>query len=187
MLKKTIVAGLLGALVLMAWTFVVDGIFGFRSSIDMKEITAEREVYSALKTHITEPGRYICNPELTGEQRFPDGEPVFSILYSGISHDAAGRETLFGLMVFLLAPLVGAWLLSQTSDRVLSSFPRKILFFTGIGLLFALYADLIRIGIGGYPATDALLFTLYHVIAWTLVGVLVAWRMKPARTVTASR
>ncbi len=187
MFKNIVTAGLLGALVLIGWTFVVDGVFGFRSSLDMKEITAESEVYNTLKTHITEPGRYSCNPELTEDQRFPDGEPVFSVLYSGMSHDQAGKETLVGLIVFLLTPLLGAWLLGQTSDRVLSSYPRKVLFFAGIGLLFALYADLTRFGVGGYPARDTLMFGIYHVAAWTLVGVSVAWRLKPTGAETANR
>ena len=187
MTRKIISAGLLGAVVLMAWTLLVNGLFGFQARIDMKQIAAEEEVYQTLKTHITEPGRYACNPPLTAENRFPDGQPAFSIFYSGISHDQAGREALVGLFVFLITPLIGAWLLSQTSERILSSYFRKVLFFTGIGLLFAFYADLTRFGVGGYPARDAMLYFVYHVAAWTLVGVSVAWRLKPVRVGVAGR
>ena len=142
MLKKVIVSGLLGGIVLLVWTFVVNGIFGLRSSIDMKPVSNERQVYEELKGSIIEPGRYIVNPELSSSGTFPAEEPVFSIHYSGMGHDAAGKLMLFQLAVFFLAPLTGAWMLSLTSSRVLSSYPRKVLFFTAIGLLIAFYSDL---------------------------------------------
>ncbi len=182
MLKKVIIAGMLGGVVLMVWTLVVNGIFRFQASIDMKRIEAERQVYEVLKEHIVDPGRYIINPELTSEMRFPDGEPAFSVLYGGVGHESAGSFMLVGLVIFFLAPMIGAWMLSQTSERVMSSYPRKVLFFVAIGLLFALFTDLTDFGIGSYPLRDALLFAINHIVAWTLVGVVVAWRMKPERT-----
>jgi hypothetical protein len=177
--KNVIRAGLLGGVVLIVWTFVVNGLLGFQARIDMKSIEAERTVYEVLKEHIVDPGRYLFNPALTTEERFPDGEPVFSVLYGGVGHESAGRFMLVGLVVFFLAPIIGAWLLSQTSGRVLASYPRKVLFFVGIGLLVAVFTDLPNFGIGRYPVTDAVLLAINHLIAWTLVGVVVAWRMRP--------
>lgn len=181
MSKKVIVAGLLGGVVLMVWTVVVNGILGFQARVEMKEMAGEREVYEVLKQHVVEPGRYVCNPELTAERRFPEGEPVFSVLYGGVGHEAAGGLMLVGLIVFILAPIIGAWMLSQASRRVLTSYPRKVLFFIAIGLLFALFADVMKYGIGGYPAGDTLLLAANHVAVWTLVGLVVAWRLTPAR------
>jgi len=185
MAKRVIVAGLLGGVVMIVWTFVVNGILGFGARIDMKPIPTERQVYESLKEHIAEPGRYICNPELTSEGRFPDGEPVFSILYGGMGHESAGGLMIVGLVVFLLAPMIGAWMLSQTSERVLSSFCRKVIFFVGIGLLFAVFGDLTNYGIGNYPLGDALALAANDIVVWTLVGVVVAWRITPRGSQTA--
>lgn len=179
MLKKVIVPGLMGGVVVIVWAFVVNGILGFQARIDMKQIADERQVYAILKEQIVEPGRYVCNPALTPEGRFPDGEPVFSVLYGGVGHEAAGGLALLGLVIFLISPMVGAWLLSQASARVISSYARKVLFFVAMGLLLALSADLPRFGIGGYPSRDALLLGASHLVMWTLVGLVVAWRMKP--------
>jgi len=184
--KNMIRAGLLGGVVLVAWTFVVNGLLGFQASIDMKSIETERQVYQVLKQHIVEPGRYIVNPALTSEQRFPNGEPVFSVLYGGVGHESAGRLMLVGLVGFFLAPLIASWLLSQTSAQVLSSYPRKVLFFVGIGLLLAIFSDLTNFGIGRYPVTDAVMLATNHVIAWTLVGLVVAWRIRPEPPDTGS-
>ncbi len=181
MLIKVITAGFLGGVVLVFWMIVVNGLLGFQARIDMKQIPTESVVYELLKENIVEPGRYVCNPALTAEHRFPGGEPVFSILYGGVGHEAAGRAMLIGLVMFILAPIIGAWMLSQTSEKVISSYPRKVLFFIGIGLLFAVFADLTRSGIGSYPIQDAVLLAISHVVVWTLVGLVVAWRIRPER------
>ncbi|UCF40499.1 MAG: hypothetical protein JSW43_12335 [Gemmatimonadota bacterium] len=148
----------------------------------MNRVAEERLVYETLAQHVVEPGRYVVNPQLTPEGRFPAGEPVFSVMFGGMGHEAAGGLALFGLMLFLLAPVIAAWMLSQTSDRVMSSYSRKALFFLAIGVLFAIVADLGDLGIGGYPARDAALLAASRIIAWTLVGLVVAWRLKPSQT-----
>jgi len=179
MAKKVIISGLLGGVVLIILTFILNAVFGFKSSMDMKQIPNERQVYEILKENIVKPGRYICNPEVTPETGFPGAEPVFSILYSGIGHESAGGLMLVGLVVFFLAPTIAAWMLSLTSDRILSNYPRKVLFFVAIGLLFAIFTDLSNFGIGNYPLSDALILAVHNIFVWTIVGLVVAWRMKP--------
>ena len=179
MLKKVIVSGLLGGIVLVVWTFAANGILGFRNDVDGRPIPDERQVYECLKGNIVEPGRYSCNPELASSGMFPGEEPVFGITYSGMGHASAGRLMLVQLGLFFLAPLIGAWMLSRTSERVLASYPRKMLFFVAIGLLFAVFGMLTRYGIDSYPLTDALMLAAYDLIAWTLVGLVVAWRIQP--------
>jgi hypothetical protein len=185
MMKKVIVAGLLGALVLIVWTFVVNGILGFKAGIDMKQVPNEREVYEVLKENVTEPGRYVCNPEVTSERRFPDGEPVFGILYGGMGHEGAGGMMWFGLVIYILSPIIAAWMLSQASALVLSSYLRKVLFFSAIGLLFALFGDLANAGIGSYPVRDAVIWALHDIILWTIIGLAVSGMMRPEAPQTA--
>ena len=54
MAKRVVVAGLLGAVALMAWTFVVNGSFGFKARIDMNTLPAEPYVYEMLKEHVNQ-------------------------------------------------------------------------------------------------------------------------------------
>jgi hypothetical protein len=65
MFKKVGIFALLGMIVLMVWGFVINGVFGFNSRINMRQISDERKVYESLKESVVEPGRYIFNPELT--------------------------------------------------------------------------------------------------------------------------
>lgn len=130
----------------------------------MRTLPAERQVYEVLKEHVVEPGRYTVNPELTPERGFPEAEPVFSVTYSGMGHEGAGGLMLVGLFVFLFAPMIGAWMLSQSSRRVPSSYFRKVLFFVAIGLLFALFGALMSFGIGGYPVRDAIVLAANNLV-----------------------
>ncbi len=178
-MKRIIIAGLMGGLVLIIWSFVVNGMLGFGPSINMKQVRNERQVYEALKGNVTQPGRYIVNPETSAEGRFPDEDPVYSVLYSGMGHGTAGGHMVAGLVVFFLVPMIGAWLLTQASDTVLSSYPKKVFFFFMIGLLFALFCGFGKFGIGGYPLKDAVMLGFHDIVVWTLVGLVIAWRIKP--------
>lgn len=180
MTRKVIVSGTVGGIVLLVWTFVVNGLFGFRSRIEMNRLPEERRVYELLKETVKEPGRYTVNPEPVPAQGYPVGEPVFSIDYAGFGHEAAGRLALLHLAVAFLTTILAATLLSTASKRVLTSYPRKVLFFGCIGLLLAVFADLHAYDIGGHPLGDALLLAANRILSWTAIGLVVAKLMKPA-------
>lgn len=172
-MKKIIIAGILGGLALIIWAVLSNGILGFKSRIDMKQISNEHQVYELLKKNIVKPGRYICNPELNSESRFPENEPVYSILYGGMGHESAGSHALLELVLAFIVSTIGAYLLSLSSEKIISSYPRKVFFFIMIGLVVAIYSDLNKFGIGGYPLKDALILALQTLIAWTIVGLVV--------------
>jgi len=176
--KKVIVAGVLGGLVMMVWMILVNGILGFNSRINMKRIADERGVYETLKNNISEPGRYLCNPEGT-PTGYPPNEPVFSILYGGMGHEAAGRNMLIQLPFFFIAPIVAAWMLSVTSKRTLASLPRKVAFVACIGLLLGVWGHLGNYGIGGYPLDSTIALMAHDIVLWGLVGLVLAWRLRP--------
>jgi hypothetical protein len=97
-----------------------------------------------------------------------------------MGHDTAGGVMIAGLVVMLVLPMTAAWLLSQASDRVLASYPRKVFFFFTLGLLIALFSDFNKYGIDGYPLGDVLMLGAHDILVWTIVGVVIAWRIKPA-------
>jgi len=179
MWRKVVLAGVLGGGVMIVWAFVVNGIFWFNKSIAMKEIPDERAVYEVLKKNVVAPGRYVCNPAVVPSGMFPMNEPVFGITYSGTGHETAGREENTHFAIAFLATMIAAWMLSVTSERILCSYFRRVLFFVVIGLLFAVFSDLPKSGIGAYPMHDALLWAAYDVATWMAVGLVVASVIKP--------
>jgi hypothetical protein len=173
-------AGLLGGVVLATWFVVVDGFLGFRRGIDMGQLAAERAVYAYLVEHVPEPGRYVVNPEVTPDRGFPGDDPVFAVQYSGLGHADAGQEILVGLVVILLTPVVGAWLLFNASSRVLSSYGSRLFFFSVIGVVFTLFGVMERFGLAGYPVGHAVALSLHDLVAWVVAGLVVAWFVRPA-------
>ncbi len=179
MQKRIYISGLVGATALLIWTFVLNGVFGFNARFAMNQVPNEREVYALLKSTITEPGRYLCNPELTADGRFPDNEPVFGVHYGGVGHEAAGLGVILGLFQFLIVPMIGTWMLSLTAERYRSRFHNRVLFFVAIGFVLAISGDLNSFGIGGSPLRIALIFAARTVVTWTIIGVAVAAVFRP--------
>jgi len=182
MVKRVLVSGAFGFLVLMIWTFVVNGIFGLTLRTEMKQIPAERIVYQVLKEHIASPGVYVVNPALMPEGGFPPGEPVFSVRYSGFEHGLAGRMAIVEPALVLIAAVLVAWLLSMTSSRVLASYAHKVAFVFAVGLVHAVSKDLGEIGIGGNPAYVGVILAANRVASWTLAGLVMARTMKGSET-----
>ena len=178
-MKKVLIGGLLGAFTLIVWLIVVDGILGFKRNIEMNKLPNERIVYEFLSEHVTEPGRFVCNPEVTPNQRFPGHAPIFAVHYTGLGHDDAGQEMILGLVVMLLAPIIGAWLLWNASSRVLSRYSSRVLFFATIGIVVALFSILARFGIASYSLGDAIALGIHDLAAMVLAGLIVAWKVAP--------
>ena len=178
-MKRVLLAGLLGGLVLIVWLIVVDGLLGFSRAIDMKELPEERVVYAFLVEHVKEPGRYVLNPEVLPEQRFPGDDPIFGLHYTGLGHDDAGQEMLLGLVVMLLSPIAGAWLLANSSARTLSRYGRRVGFFAMIGVVVALLGLMARFGLARYSLGDASVWAIHDFAAWVLAGLVVSCFIRP--------
>jgi hypothetical protein len=54
-----------------------------------------------------------------------------------------------------------------------------VLFVAGLGLFLAVGGDWMRALSGGQPNTQLLLATLNSLITWILVGLVIAWQVKP--------
>ena len=186
-MKRIVLAGLLGGAVFLVWFIIVDGILGFKRGIEMKQLSTERSVYTFLTEHVTEPGRYVCDPEVLPEQRFPGEDPIFVVQYSGLGHADAGQEMLVGLVIMFLAPFLGAWVLANASSRVLSGYGRRILFLLGVGAVMSLFGIMTRFSIGGYPLGDTLALTLHDLVVWIVAGLVIAWLVKPVPQGDATR
>jgi hypothetical protein len=179
MTKRIILATLLGGIVFFAWFIVFNAMLGFKRGIEMNELATERTVYAFLGEHITEPGRYVCNPEVVPGQGFPGSDPIYVVQYSGLGHDDAGQEVLIGFIIMFLAPLTGALLLANASSRVLAGYGTRLLFVAGIGVVMALFSLMMRFGLGGFPLVEALMLTVHDLLAWIVTGLVIAWLVRP--------
>ena len=170
MVRRVILSGVLGGIVMMLWAFVANAGFRLRTHVDMKRISEEARLYQVLKETVAEPGGYVVNPAPTSEV-VRDREPVFAVRYSGLGHEAAGWTMLWQFALWMVASAIAAWLSSRVNGRVV--------FFMVLGLLFAVFSELPRLDIGGYPLGSVLLLAGNTFVAWTLAGLVIAWQMRP--------
>ena len=180
MLRKILVAGLIGALVMIVWVMLVNGILGLESRVAMKTVPREAELHALLGAMIPGPGGYVINPA-AGPEGFPPFEPVYSLRISGIGHGGAGRMMLTQLIRAFLVSLLAAWMFLHDSARARSGFWKRVGFFVLLGLFVALVSDLSQMGIGGFPAGAVLLLAARDFLAWLFVGLALAAWLKPAK------
>ena len=179
MRSRVLGAGVLGALVMVLASFVVNGVFGFTARLELRPVPNEAAVYAVLKEAIVEPGGYMCNPGVVPGQGFPANQPAFRIHYAGVGHEAAGRLQLLRLAVTLVATTLAAWIVSMASGRVLASYARRFGFFVVMGLWLAVFSDLPRYDIGGHPWSSAVALGAFDLGLWALAGAVMAWWLRP--------
>jgi len=185
-MRRVLVGGLIGAVVMIAFVVVVDGLMGFKRGINMHQLTNMTDVYTFLSQHVTQPGRYVCNPVVGPDQPFPGHAPVFAVEYSGLGHADARQEVIVGLVVLLLASFAGAWVLANASSRVLARYGSRFLFFAVVGVVLALVSIPGRFGVSAYSLGDAVALAAHDLVLWAVAGLAVAAVVKPAKEQAAT-
>jgi hypothetical protein len=184
MTKRIIVAGLLGTIVMVIWTFLSFAVLrtGGKS---IRPVRDQAELHAALKSRITEPGTYAClyiSSEREAAQ-FPNyrDEPLYAITYKGYTHNTVPGFKNLGVLSVLVAPMLAAWLLTKTSGSVLKRYSTRVLFVATLGLFVAMAGDWPRAVADEQQASGLLLATVNTIATWLLAGFAIAWRIKPDR------
>ncbi len=102
-------------------------------------------------------------------------QPIYSITYSGATHgDPGSAWALLPVVLVFVVTTTVAWMLSVTSGRARSTYSRRVLFVATIGVVIALYDDLLQMSFGPQPKDYLIFLAINNLIAWTLVGMVVA-------------
>jgi hypothetical protein len=155
-----------------------------KSSMIHQVVPNQLAVHTALKENIVEPGTYSI-PSLPREQQasFPDyqNQPVYSITYSGYTHGQPGSvaDIIVPIVTIFVVALLASWLLSVTSREVLSSYGRRVLFVTLLGIVIALHDDVLQMYFGPQPRDYLVFLAINNVLAWLWMGLVIAWKTKP--------
>lgn len=177
MIKRIVMSAFAGAVMLILWAFVANAILGLRPMTDMRRPANMEQVYQVLLANISTPGGYTVHS--AANDTAPTDEPVFGIRCSGLGHASSGWTMLVQFLAALMTCAIAAALLSMASERVVSSYARRVLFVTAIGAALAIYGDLVKFDIGGYPARSVLLLAGSTVAAWFLSGLVIGRILRP--------
>jgi hypothetical protein len=184
MKKDVVLAGLFAGIAMFIWLFVTNAVIPMKSNMVHKIAPNQLEIHKVLKDNITEPGTYAC-PYLTHEeeQLLPDyrNQPVYSIIYSGGTHGDTGEPAMFiPILIIFAVPLLAAWMLSMTSNRIRASYCRRLFFVVCIGVIISLYDDVLQMSFGPQPKDYLVFLAVNNFITWVLAGLIIAWRIRPA-------
>ena len=184
MVKRILLAELLGGIVLFVWTIISTSFIPLNGDRP-DTIPRDKEVHTILKEKITEPGIYFVpdHPD-DNEDEYLDyeNEPIFTIYYAGTTPGTFMGQMIYELFCILFAPMIAAWLLSVTSEQILGKYSRRVLFVMVLGLFIAVYGDLFV----QKPMDRILLTSINHLVGWTLAGLVIAWRIKPVKKTSMS-
>lgn len=176
-MKRIIIAGLLGGLTLFIWGIVSHGILPFKRAYTMKTVPDQMEVHQMLKDRIAEEGYYVVpfmsNREQEAHPTYRQ-EPIFEIKYTGETHGTVRGFGNIWVITFLLAPLTVSWMLTHSSKRIQSGYWRRVMFITGFGIFAAFYSDLSRLFVESNIQNLILFYAVNSIFSWFLAGFVIA-------------
>ncbi|NIM52791.1 MAG: hypothetical protein GTO22_26690 [Gemmatimonadales bacterium] len=179
--RRVITTGLLGGLVALGWTVVAQNLIPIRNDLGYKEVSNEETVLSALDPNLTETGLYLVPghspPDSLFRSRYEEG-PIFRIhsLRSGAGGPA---HVLIPMLALLIAPVIPTWILWRLCQQERPTLRARIAVVALFGIFLALSADLRMWGMELYPLSYSLFLGLSSVAGWVIVGLLIAWRIRP--------
>jgi hypothetical protein len=180
-MKKTILAGIFGGLVLFVWGFLSWAALGLHDGT-MRSIPNEDAVAALLKQNLTEKSMYMFPGRPQGksdaemkifEEKFKAGPMVF------MSYDPAGgdmmmmKQMVIGLLIVIFCAWLAAWILSR-STAIAESYFSRVTFVAVLGLLGTTYHDLINWNWMGFPFDYTLVAVADSIFTWFLAGLVIA-------------
>jgi hypothetical protein len=185
MSKRTVISALLAGLVGILWTILTLGLVPVRDSMGWKEVSNQDVVLAALDAHLPETGLYLVPghspPDSLFRARHRDG-PLFRV-HSLRNGTEGPIRTLASVLALLLAPLIPAWFLARLCRDGSPGFLARTSMVGLFGLFLALTGHLQLWGMELYPVLYSLFLSANGVVSWLVVGLVLAWRIRPSNSV----
>ncbi len=181
-MKQILLSGVFGSLVMFVGLLIGSSMVQFGGNTALQTVPDQSELLTELKERINEPGTYVVPYETDGVMATdPDylDEPFFEISYKGYTHRSVPGLSSSGTLAFFFAPMIAAWLLSMASPEVLSNYTKRVLFVMALGLLVVVSDDWLGSMKESIPPRQMLASAIGSMITWILVGMVVAWQVKP--------
>jgi hypothetical protein len=180
--KKVIAVGIIAGVVGLAWTTVFQGLVPVRNELGYKEVPNEETVLGVLDENLRETGLYLVPghspPDPLFRERYEEG-PIFRI--HSLQTGAGGiPHVLFPVLALLIAPIIPTWYLRKLCRNEAPGFWSRVFVVALFGVFLALCADLRMWGMELYPLSYSLFLVVNSVLTWIVVGLVIAWRIKPA-------
>jgi len=184
--KTVITTGLIAGLVGLACTVVFLQVIPLRDQSGYKEVPNEAKVLEALDANLRETGIYLLPghspPDSLFRERYARG-PLFRIHVLQNGADGAARF-LVSVIALLVAPIIPTWHIWSLCRNGRPGFGSRVLRVASFGVFLVLWADLRMWGMELFPLNYTLVLAASSVATWGVVGLVVAWRIRPAPAAT---
>lgn len=186
-MKKILVPGVLGGLVIFVWTFISWTVLPWHNSV-INEIPNGEAMAQAMKSEGMTSAVYHFPgmPENDDEayqkawaERFLKGPNINFMVYSTKGSDMMDPVLfLRSLILNILAALLASYLLLQAMGST-SGLLQRALFVTALGAFVAITYPMAEWNWWNFPTDFTLVAVADTVITWFLAGLVIAWRLKP--------
>ena len=179
--RRIVTAGLLAGVVGLLWTALSQSAVPVRNELGYKEVPDEEAVLQLLDRGLPETGLYLLPghspPDSLFRARYENG-PIFRV-HSLRSGAGGAPHVIVSILGFLIAPLIPAWFLWGLCRYGRPGFAARVGVVSLFGIFLALAAHLQLWGMELYPLSYSLFLAVNGLIGWTLVGIVLAWRITP--------
>jgi hypothetical protein len=168
-MTRTLVASLVGGLVLFLWGFVSHGLLPFHD-MAYQRFADEHVVSETLQEHATTSGLYYV-PFSQAEHASDRLRAFINVLVPG-TELSLPRQVVVGLLTQIIVVLLGILLIGQTGGA--SSYLTRVRGFVVLGTLIGLATPAFYWNWFGFPTFYTLVMISDSIIGWTLVGIVTA-------------
>ncbi|MBI2956097.1 MAG: hypothetical protein HYY26_02170 [Acidobacteria bacterium] len=184
MTKKIVLGGVVGGLVLFIWGAVSHMVLPL-GEVGIKELGNEAPIVAAMKENISEPGFYFFPglgvPHASADQaaqeawaeKYRQGPWGILIYHPTGEEPIAPADLVRELLSNMLVALVAALLLAQ-AGAALAGYSARVLFVALLGLVPGLETDFSYWNWYGFPTDYTLVQMFDHVVAYLLMGLVLA-------------
>jgi len=175
-MKRILIASVLGGIVLFIWGALSHMVFGIGDA-GVKSMPNEEAVRSALGANIQEAGFYFF-PTPDAEQNLPAGPSGILIYHPDDALQMTSKQLITELITNILCAWIAAMLMMKAMGG-LAGTGARVMFVAMLGLFATAAVDIPYWNWYGFPGDYTLGALIDNLIGFTLVGVMLAWRLKP--------
>lgn len=195
MSPRLLVTSVIGGVVLFIWGAFSHMVLPL-GEVGIQELANEDAVLPTLKANISEAGLYYfpgygigdkdMSPEesqaamIRWEEKHLTGPAGFMVIDPHGQPTMTSGQLVTELVTDIIAALLAALLLVKAASSI-PTFGTKVLFCTMLGLFASIYIDVQYWNWYSFPTDYTIAQLADQIIGFTLVGMVLAWRMKPAQ------
>jgi hypothetical protein len=181
--RRLITTGLLAGFVFLGWKVVSQGLLPIRDELGYKDAQNEERVLSTLDANLPGTGLYIVPghspPDSLFRARYSEG-PIFRI--HSLRRGAGGTpHFLVSILALFIAPMIPTALVWRLCRNGGLGFGARATTVALFGVFLALAADIQLWGTELYPLNYSIFLASSSVVGWAIVGLVVAWRIRPTK------